>query len=135
MENNHTQRQNAHKAAIGFGRGEQHSPPANGWLVPDHEQQQEIMNSKTFRTDKTFSNAALTFLAAASLAFNARADITTGLVGYWSLSDGPGSATVTDLSGNGNTGTLMNYADATYNNMWTAAGDPYGWVAVCSNLH
>jgi autotransporter-associated beta strand protein len=60
--------------------------------------------------------------------FSARADITNGLVGYWSLSAGPGSMTVTDRSSNGNTGTLMNFADATYNNMWTNWSDPTnGW--------
>src|SRR5580698_4653306 len=58
----------------------------------------------------------------------ARADITTGLVGYWTLSDGPGNSNVMDLSGNGNNGTLVNYTDATFNNMWTAPGDPTnGW--------
>ena len=57
-----------------------------------------------------------------------RADITTGLVGYWSLSDGPGSSTAADTSGNNNTGTLLNFTDATYNNMWTSTTDPHnGW--------
>jgi autotransporter-associated beta strand protein len=80
------------------------------------------MNSKSFTT------AALAALTSASLLLNARADITTGLVGYWSLAAGPGSSTVVDLSGNGNTGTLTNYTDATYKNMWTTNSDPTnGW--------
>lgn len=54
----------------------------------------------------------------------ARADITTGLVGYWSLASGPGFSTVADLTTNGNTGTLLNFGDPTYNNMWTTASDP-----------
>ena len=69
-----------------------------------------------------------TAFLAASLLFSARADITTGLVGYWNLSDGPGSSTVADSSGNGNSGTLVNFTDTTYNNMWTSPGDPNnGW--------
>ncbi|HTV41732.1 MAG TPA: LamG-like jellyroll fold domain-containing protein [Candidatus Sulfotelmatobacter sp.] len=68
-----------------------------------------------------FSLVVTTFFLSALLA---QADITTGLVGYWPLEDGPGSATAADGSGNGNTGTLTNYADATYNNMWTTAADP-----------
>jgi len=57
-------------------------------------------------------------------AFLAHADITTGLVGYWPLNDGPGSAITADGSGNGNTGSLTNFADATFNNMWTTTTDP-----------
>jgi hypothetical protein len=55
---------------------------------------------------------------------SAHADITTGLVGYWPLSDGPGAATVSDGSGFGNTGVLTNFADMTFNNMWTTSTDP-----------
>ena len=62
--------------------------------------------------------AAFTALSSAALLLNARADITIGLVGYWSLSDGPGSATAADQSGNGNNGALVNYVDNTFNNMW-----------------
>ena len=80
-------------------------------------------------TAKSFTTAALAALTTASLLLNARADITTGLVGYWSLAAGSGNSTVTDLSGHGNTGTLKNYADPTYNNMWIASGDPTnGWL-------
>ncbi len=77
---------------------------------------------------KTLTSIVLTLLAAALFELNARADITTGLVGYWNLSDGPGSSNVVDFSGNGNTGTLVNYADTTYSNMWTTVTDPTnGW--------
>jgi hypothetical protein len=54
-------------------------------------------------TTNSLTTAALAALTTAALLLNARADITTGLVGYWSLSAGPGSSTVADLSGNGNT--------------------------------
>ena len=57
-------------------------------------------------------------------ALSAQADITTGLVGYWPLGDGPGSSNVVDAAGNGNAGTLTNFADHTYNNMWTSTTDP-----------
>jgi autotransporter-associated beta strand protein len=72
--------------------------------------------------------AAIVALATSCVLLNARADIVSGLVGYWNLSDGPGSSTVADSSGNGNTGTLVNFTDTTYNNMWTSPGDPNnGW--------
>ncbi len=75
-----------------------------------------------------FFAKALTLLAGISLVLAARADITTGLIGYWSLSDGPGASTVTDLTGNGNNGTLTNFTDGTYNNMWTSSSDTNdGW--------
>ena len=59
------------------------------------------MNSKSFTT------AALAALTSASLLLNARADITTGLVGYWNFDEGSGT-TVNDTSGTSpaNTGTL-----------------------------
>src|ERR1035438_6054867 len=80
-------------------------------------------------TAKSFTTAALAALTTASLLLNAPADITTRLVGYCSLAFGSGTSTVTDLSGHGNTGTLKNYADPTYNNMWIASGDPTnGWL-------
>lgn len=70
----------------------------------------------------------LTVLVITSLAFSARADITTGLVAYWSLADGPGNSNVVDLAGNGNTGTLTNFSDPTYDSMWTTNSDPTnGW--------
>jgi autotransporter-associated beta strand protein len=76
----------------------------------------------------TIQKVAALGVLAVSFAQCARADITTGLVGYWSLSDGPGHSTVADLSGNGNTGTLKNFSDATFNNMWTTSSDPNnGW--------
>jgi fibronectin-binding autotransporter adhesin len=79
-------------------------------------------------TSRPFTCTALAALISVSLLLNARADITTGLVGYWSLTDGPGSATVADTTTNGNVGTLKNYSDATYNNMWTTSSDPTnGW--------
>ncbi|EEF61857.1 beta strand repeat-containing protein [Pedosphaera parvula] len=72
--------------------------------------------------------ATIVALVATSPGLSARADITTGLVGYWSLADGPGVSTVTDLSGNNNNGALLNYSDATFNNMWTNSTDPNnGW--------
>lgn len=79
-------------------------------------------------TSKTFKHVVSTTIAATALLCTARADITTGLEGYWSLSDGPGSSTVVDKSGNGNNGTLVNFTDATYNNMWSGNTDPSnGW--------
>lgn len=66
----------------------------------------------------------LTAIATASLLLNARADITTGLVGHWTLRDGPGSSTAADTSGNANNGTLTGFTDGTYNNMWTTSTDP-----------
>lgn len=67
-------------------------------------------------------------LVLTAVLLNVRADITTGLVGYWNLSDGPGSSTVADYTTNGNTGTLVNFADTTYSNMWTTSADPQnGW--------
>ena len=86
------------------------------------------MNSKTLTT------AALAALTTASLLLNARADITTGLVGYWSLAAGPGTSTVTDLSGNGNTGTLKNFATPRIKTCGPAPGS-YEWVAECSGVH
>ncbi len=72
--------------------------------------------------------AAITLGLTSALLPNARADITTGLVGYWNLSDGPGNSNVVDISGNGNTGSLSNFADGTFNNMWTGNSDPTnGW--------
>ena len=47
------------------------------------------------------------------------ADTTTGLVGYWKFDDGSGSSTAADSSGNGNTGTLNDFADSTFTTMWT----------------
>src|ERR1035441_4477989 len=79
-------------------------------------------------TSKTLTTAALATLIATSLLVNARADITTGLICYWNLNDGPGSSTVADLTGNGDTGMLVNFTDGTYNNMWTTSTDPNnGW--------
>ncbi|MGH7979893.1 MAG: LamG-like jellyroll fold domain-containing protein, partial [Limisphaerales bacterium] len=72
------------------------------------------------RFSKYISLAITGFVTSALLA---RADITTGLVGYWPFGDGPGSATAADGSGNGNTGVLTNFADATFNNMWTTTTD------------
>ncbi len=71
------------------------------------------MNSKTFAT------AALTLLTTSSLLFNARADILTGLVGYWPFDEGRGSAIANDSSGHGNNGMLTNFSDTTYKSMWT----------------
>lgn len=63
-------------------------------------------------------------IAGLLLGHSAHADITTGLVGYWPLGDGPTSGITADGSGNVNTGTLTNFADATFNNMWTTTADP-----------
>ncbi len=77
---------------------------------------------------KILITSVLTTLVAGSVILDARADITTGLVGYWSLAAGPSNSTVADLSGNGNTGTLVNFSDGTFNNMWTTNTDPTnGW--------
>ncbi|HVM46453.1 MAG TPA: LamG-like jellyroll fold domain-containing protein, partial [Candidatus Acidoferrum sp.] len=65
-----------------------------------------------------------TLFMAASLLFQARADITTGLVGYWKFTDGPGSATAADATANANNGTLTGFSDATHNSMWTTSSDP-----------
>jgi hypothetical protein len=77
------------------------------------------INMKT----KTLLTTTILFGA---LLFGARADITTGLVGYWTLDDGNGSAsvsTVVDSSGSNNVGTLTQFADTTFTSMWT----PNGW--------
>jgi Concanavalin A-like lectin/glucanases superfamily/Immunoglobulin I-set domain len=75
---------------------------------------------------KSKSLCFLTFAIAGLLAgaLPAQGDITTGLVGYWPLNDGTGSSNVVDYSGNNDLGALTNFADATYNNMWTATTDP-----------
>ena len=64
--------------------------------------------------------AALTAFMAVSLLFNARADITTGLVGYWKFDEGSGSSAA-DSSTNvpPNTGTLTQFADTSFTSMWT----------------
>ena len=81
-----------------------------------------------WRSRRLLALAVATMVIAAGWLRDARADISTGLVGYWNLSDGTGSSNAVDSSGNGNTGTLVNYADATFNNMWTTATDPTnGW--------
>ena len=76
------------------------------------------------RLRRLLALAVATMVIAGGWLRDARADITTGLVGYWNLSDGPGSSNVVDKSGNGNTGALVNFTDATYNNMWTNNTDP-----------
>jgi hypothetical protein len=68
---------------------------------------------------KRFSIAALTIFATGSLLLNARADISTGLVGYWKFDDGSGSSTAADSTTNGNNGTLTGFSDTTYTTMWT----------------
>lgn len=67
---------------------------------------------------------ALAIAALLICALACRADITNGLVGYWKLADGPGSSTVADSSGSNNLGTLTNFSDATFMNMWTTNSDP-----------
>jgi hypothetical protein len=67
---------------------------------------------------KSLTTSALTVLTTASLLLNARADITSGLVGYWTFDDGSGS-TAADSTANANNGTLVNFSDATYTSMWT----------------
>jgi fibronectin-binding autotransporter adhesin len=77
---------------------------------------------------KILTTSVLSVLITGSLLFTARADITTGLVAYWSLASGPGSLTVADLTGNGNTGTLKNFTDPNFDNMWVTDSDPTnGW--------
>jgi len=56
---------------------------------------------------KGFSLLLLTLVFAFSAFHIARADITTGLVGYWNFDEGSG-ASAADSSGNGTAGTLMN---------------------------
>jgi hypothetical protein len=73
---------------------------------------------------KILITVALTVFTAGSFFLNARADIVSGLVGYWKFNEGPGSNTVADLTSSRNTGTLVNFADATFNNMWTNVTDP-----------
>jgi hypothetical protein len=74
---------------------------------------------KTIKAIPAFILATLIGLAVQS---TAQADITTGLVGYWKLNDGSGSSTTADSSGNSNTGTLANFADPAFMNMWTTGG-------------
>ena len=82
----------------------------------------------SLRSRHLLTLALATFFLIAFALCDARADITTGLVGYWNLADGPSSSNVFDLSGNGNTGSLSNFTDATFNNMWTNNTDPTnGW--------
>jgi hypothetical protein len=69
------------------------------------------MNTKTLRT------IILAILLTASLLFNARADITTSLQGYWTFDAGSGSSAA-DSSGNANAGTLTNFADTGFTTMW-----------------
>ena len=69
------------------------------------------MTSKTLIT-------TLSSLLAAAFVFSARADITTGLKGYWTFDEGSGSLAA-DASGNGNNGTLTNFADTGFTTMWT----------------
>ena len=57
-------------------------------------------------------------LVVASFIYPTRADITTGLKGYWTFDAGSGSSAV-DASGNGNDGTLTNFADTGFTTMWT----------------
>lgn len=54
-----------------------------------------------------------------SVLLNLRADITTGLVGYYTFDDAPGSSTATDYSGNGNLGVLTGFSDSSFESMWT----------------
>ncbi len=65
----------------------------------------------------------LALLTTASM-LNARADITTGLMASWRLDNGPGSSNIVDSAGNGNTGTLNNFTDPTYVDMWTLSSQP-----------
>ena len=90
--------------------------PANGCPLSNPD---NIMNSKVL---------ALTALTTASLLLNARADISTGLVGYWAFNDGSGSSTAADSSGNGNDGTLTGFSDGTFTTMWTANGKLNGAI-------
>src|SRR6476646_1589948 len=71
---------------------------------------------------KPLYTAVFTALASAALLLNARADILTGLVGYWTLDDGSHSPTANDSSGFGGNGVLTNFSDATYTSMWTTNG-------------
>jgi hypothetical protein len=72
---------------------------------------------------------------------NTRADITNGIVAYWPFDDGTGSSTAADATGNGNTGTLTDFSDATFSSMWVpgrfgdgillnSAGDTNDYVSV-----
>lgn len=61
----------------------------------------------------------LTALAALAINLHTRADITTGLVGYYTFDDGSGSQTATDFSGNNNLGTLTGFSDTSFTSMWT----------------
>jgi fibronectin-binding autotransporter adhesin len=95
-----------------------------------------LNNNKNQSPMKTLKSFAI--ITAASLvcaALSVRADITTGLEGAWTLGDGPGSGTVADSSGNGNTGTLLNFADTAHNNMWTATTDPINQDSYAINFN
>jgi hypothetical protein len=71
-------------------------------------------------TPKKLAAIAITALTTASLLLDARADITTGLVGYWKFDDGSGSPTAADSSGNNYNGTLTDFSDSTLASMWVA---------------
>jgi hypothetical protein len=81
---------------------------------------------------KTIIATILALLIGHTLQSTARADITTGLEGYWKLNDGSGSPTAADTSGNSNTGTLTSFADTTFMNMWTTGG-PVGNTTLTFN--
>jgi hypothetical protein len=80
----------------------------------------KIIALNKFMISKTL---ATTVLIAGSLLLSARADILTGLVGYWPLDDGSHSSTANDSSGFGGNGVLTNFSDATYTSMGTN-----GWI-------
>jgi hypothetical protein len=70
------------------------------------------------RTSVVNSKTIALILAISAFLFNARADITTGLGGWWTFDDGPGSSTAADASGNGNDGTLTDFSDTSFTSMW-----------------
>ncbi|HEX3716348.1 MAG TPA: LamG-like jellyroll fold domain-containing protein [Verrucomicrobiae bacterium] len=79
------------------------------------------------------SRILATLVVLASLMLNARADITTGLVGYWTFDDGGGSSNAVDSSGDGFTGYLTNFSDTTYTSMWTTHGKINGALIFNTN--
>jgi hypothetical protein len=82
--------------------------------------------------NRTLSLTLLVSFSATLLAFNASADIITGLQTYWRFDDGSGSSAAVDFTGYGNTGVLTNFADSAYTSMWTT-GEVAGAVLFNTN--
>jgi len=55
----------------------------------------------------------------------------TGLVGYWPMNEGAGTSTE-DMSGNGNTGTLLNMDESSWVDGFVPPGDDVGVIGIAS---